>query len=128
MILSWNIQQSLPSIIKELREKIDSFEEELWSLGNPLPESEGDKIQVIMNLVTEFCGGYTNSIKGKYSKVKKGNEKEPIGVEIRKLLLDIFKDYDIKKIDEILSDKLIKASFVNYGSSGLPGFPAFSAF
>lgn len=42
--------------------------------------------------------------------------------------MSVFGDYDTKAIDNILTDKLIKATFVNYGSSGLPGYPPFSAF
>ena len=128
MILSKNIQESLPNIIKELREKIEEFEQELRTLGTPMPENKADKIQVVLNMVIEFCLAYTNSIKGKYSKIKKKSKKEPIGVSIRRLLLDIFKDYKQDKLDSLLTDKLIKATFVNYGSSGLPGYPPFSAF
>lgn len=43
-ILGKNIQNSLPNIIKELRDKIDEFNNELTSLGTPLPESDSDKI------------------------------------------------------------------------------------
>lgn len=128
MILSKNIQESLPNIIKELREKIEEFDQELRTLGTPMPENKADKIQVVLNMVIEFCLAYTNSIKGKYSKIKKKSKKEPIGVSIRRLLLDIFKDYKKDKLDSLLTDKLIKATFVNYGSSGLPGYPPFSAF
>lgn len=128
MILSKNIQNSLPDIIKELRDKIDAYEQEYRLLGTPLPEMDSEKIQLILNMVTEFCNAYSNSIKGKYSRIKKDKEREPIGVSIRRLLLGIFKDYDQSKLDEILSDKLIKATFVNYSSSGLPGFPPYSAF
>ena len=128
MILSKNIQTSLPEIIKELREKIDEYDQEYRQLGTPLPEFDQEKIQLILNMVTEFCNAYSNSIKGKYSRIKKNKDKEPIGVSIRRLLLGIFKDYDQSKLDSILTDKLIKATFVNYGSSGLPGFPPYSAF
>lgn len=128
MILSKNIQHSLPEITKELREKIEAYEQEYRLLGTPLPEMDTEKIQLILNMVTEFCNAYTNSIKGKYSRIKKNEEKEPIGVSIRRLLLGIFKDYDQSKLDDVLTDKLIKATFVNYGSSGLPGFPPYSAF
>lgn len=76
----------------------------------------------------QFCEAYKSSIKGKYSKIKKDNKKEPIGVQIRKHLMAVFQDYKTEKIDKILTDKLIKATFVNYGSSGLPGYPPFSAF
>lgn len=60
--------------------------------------------------------------------MEKSKKKEPIGVAIRMLLGDVFKDYNKSKLDNLLSDKLIKATFVNYGASGLPGYPPFSAF
>lgn len=46
--------------------------------------------------------------------MKKDKKKEPIGVAIRRLLADIFKDHNKEKIDKILSDDLINATFVNY--------------
>jgi len=79
-------------------------------------------------LIMQFCEAYKSSIKGKYSKIKKDNKKEPIGVLIRRHLTSVFIDYDTKIIDDLLTRKLIKATFVNYGSSGLPGYPPFSAF
>lgn len=79
-------------------------------------------------MVIQFCNAYENSIKGKYTKMKKDQKKDPIGVAIRKLLGDVFKEYKTEKIDQLLNDKLIKATFVNYGASGLPGYPPFSAF
>lgn len=60
--------------------------------------------------------------------MKKDKKKEPIGVAIRKLLGDVFKEYKTEKMDKLLNDKFIKATFVNYGASGLPGYPPFSAF
>lgn len=128
MILSKNIQTALPDIVRELREKIEEFEGEYRQLGTPLPELDQEKIQLILNMVTEFCNAYSSSIKGKYNRIKNKKDKEPIGVSIRRLLLGIFKDYDQSKLDGILTDKLIKATFVNYGSSGLPGFPPYAAF
>lgn len=128
LILSKNIQASLPQIIKELRERIEQTERELRELGNPLPEHSSDKLQLIYNLASEFCVAYKDSIKGKYIKNRDDRDKDPVGVEIRRRLIQIFNDYDLSKIDELLSDKLIKASFVNYGASSLPGFPSFSAF
>lgn len=128
MILSKNIQNSLPQIIKELREKIEMTERELRELGNPLPDHNSDKLQLIYNLASEFCVAYKDSIKGKFIKNRDDADKDPVGVEIRQLLIRIFQDYDLSRIDDVLTDKLIKASFVNYGASSLPGFPSFSAF
>lgn len=44
-------------------------------------------------MVIEFYNAYENSIKGKYSKIKKDKKKEPVGVAIRKLLGNVFVDY-----------------------------------
>lgn len=43
-ILGKNIHITLPTIIKELRDKIEEFNTELSSLGTPLPETDADKI------------------------------------------------------------------------------------
>lgn len=58
-----------------------------------MPENDQEKIQLVLNMVIEFYNAYENSIKGKYSKIKKDKKKEPIGVAIRKLLGDVFVDY-----------------------------------
>ena len=70
-ILGKNIQTLLPDIIKELKDKMEEFNSELTSLGSPLPESPSDKLNTIMNMVLQFCTAYDNSIKGKYTKIKK---------------------------------------------------------
>lgn len=36
-----------------------------------MPENPNDKIQTVMNMVKEFCDAYENSIKGKFTKIKK---------------------------------------------------------
>ena len=43
-ILGKNIQTLLPDIIKELKEKMDEFNNDLTSLGSPMPENTNDKI------------------------------------------------------------------------------------
>jgi hypothetical protein len=50
-ILGKNIQNLLPDIIKELKDKMEEFNTELTSLGSPLPESPTDKLNTIMNMV-----------------------------------------------------------------------------
>lgn len=55
-----------------------------------MPENSGEKIQIVMNLVLEFSNAYENSIKGKYTKIKKDQQKDPIGVQIRNLLISVF--------------------------------------
>lgn len=107
---------------------MEEFNQELSNLGTPMPESHSEKIQTVMNMVMEFCSAYENSIKGKYTKLKKDQKKEPIGVGIRNNLITVFKELNKESCLETLSDQIIKATFINYSSSGLPGYPSFSAF
>lgn len=127
LILGRNIQQSLPEITRELTEKIDDYEGEMKALGQPLAENAGDRLNFINVMINEFTQAYADSIKGKYTKGKKA-DRDPIGVPIRKLFLDIFKEHSVEKIESVLTDKVIRSAFVNYGASSLPGFPPFAAF
>lgn len=36
-----------------------------------MPENSNDKVQIVMNMVLDFVNAYDNSIKGKYTKIKK---------------------------------------------------------
>lgn len=107
---------------------MDEFNNELTSLGSPMPEHPSEKLNTVMNMVLQFCTAYDNSIKGKYSKIKKEQEKEPVGVAIRNNLITVFRELNKDSCLETLSDQKIKATFVNYSSSGLPGYPSFSSF
>ena len=79
-------------------------------------------------MVKDFSMAYESSIKGKYTQVKKDQEKEPIGVAIRNNLISVFRELNKEACLETLDDKTIKATFVNYSCSGLPGYPSFSSF
>ena len=128
VVLAKNIQSSLPNIQKELKEKIDEFEEQLRDLGTPLPDSKEERLQTVLNLVNEFCSAYSTSVRGRYTKIRKNEDKMPISVRIRKLLISVFREIKNEEIEEMLSDSLIRTSMLNYGASGLPGFPSFSVF
>lgn len=127
LILAKNIQHAMPEITRELNEKIESFEGELRALGSPLPEAGGEKLQLVINLITQFSQAYADSIRVKYTKGKKA-DRDPVGVPIRKLFLDVFEEHRVEEIERLLTDRQIKAIFVNYGASSLPGFPPYSAF
>lgn len=126
-ILAKNIQQALPEITRELGEKIESFEGELRALGAPLPEGQSEKLQLVINLIAQFSQAYADSIRVKYTKGKKG-DRDPVGVPIRKLFLEVFQEHRAEEVEQLLSDRQVKAVFVNYGASSLPGFPPYSAF
>lgn len=103
-ILGKNIQQLLPDIVKELKEKMEEFNQELNSLGSPMPENPSEKINTVMLMVKSFTEAYESSIKGKYTQVKKEQEKEPIGVAIRNNLISVFRELSKESCLESLQD------------------------
>lgn len=107
---------------------MDEYNYELQSLGQPMPENNQDKVQIVMNMVIEFVNAYDTSIKGKYTKIKKDQQREPVGVQIRNLLITVFKDLDKETCLKELSDQTIKGTFINFSNSGLPGYPSFSSY
>ena len=107
---------------------MEEYQNELTSLGQPMPENNADKMQIVMNLILEFVKAYEDSIKGKYIKIKKDQKKEPIGVQIRELLISVFKELNRDSCLKELSDQTIKGTFINFSNSGLPGYPSFSSF
>ena len=127
-ILGTNINESLPDITKEIRAKIEVYEKKLDQLGHPLPENDKEKESLIQRDVNRFVEGYISAVKGKYSRVNTNDKDQPIGVQIRLKLNKVFQEIDKKKMEEKLTDKMIKSAFVNYSGSGLTGFPSYSAF
>ena len=127
-ILGHNINESLPEITKEIRVKIDVYEKKLERLGQPLPDNDKEKENMIQKHVNEFVEGYISAVKGKYSKVHKNDDDQPIGVRIRLKLNKVFQEIDKEKMEKKLSDKVIKSAFINFSESGLTGFPSYSAF
>ena len=74
--------------------------------------------------MSKFSERYQKSIKGKYD--SSSNEEVPVGVHIRKLLQQVYKDQ--QDWSQFLSKKKIQSAFINYGSTSLTGFPPFKAF
>ena len=127
-ILGTNINESLPDITKEIRNKIDIYEKKLERLGQPLPENDKEKESLVQRHVNEFVEGYISTVKGKYSRVNTNDKDQPIGVQIRLKLNKVFQEIEKTKMEKRLNDKVIKSAFVNYSGSGLTGFPSYSAF
>lgn len=127
-ILGTNINETLPKITKEIRSKVDDYDKKLERLGQPLPDNDKEKESMIQRHVNEFVEGYISTVKGKYSRVNTNDKDQPIGVQIRLKLNKVFEEIVMEKMEKRLSDKVIKAAFVNYSGSGLTGFPSYSAF
>lgn len=65
-ILFTHIKHSLPDIMKEIRDKMKETEEDLKDLGDPMPQGDQEKMQLLWGMVTEFVTIYKNTISGRY--------------------------------------------------------------
>lgn len=61
-----SIRAALPSIIKEIDNKIRDCELKITELGPGLPRDGNEKMQVIWNMLTEYTEKLNNKLRGKY--------------------------------------------------------------
>jgi vacuolar protein sorting-associated protein 1 len=73
-ILFTHIKHHLPDIIREIQERMDEVEERLKELGPSLPVKDGEKMQLVWNMVTDFCTIFKNTIGGRFD-AKRGSRK-----------------------------------------------------
>lgn len=92
-----------------------------------MPVGKENKLQKIWKMVNEYVKAYENTIKGKYSKLKK---EEPSGAELRVHFKNIFKEIIDGKQDlsDYLTDKAIEQAFVNFSGNSFPGMPTYGGF
>jgi dynamin 1-like protein len=65
-ILFTHIKHNLPEIIREIRERQRETEAELRDLGPAMPSSQGEKMHLLWNMITEFVQTYKDQISGKF--------------------------------------------------------------
>ena len=66
------IRENLPVIIKNINDAIRRCEEELKILGTSMPTDEAGKINMIWNLLYEFCEIFKHILRGKYDPKRAG--------------------------------------------------------
>ena len=49
------IRENLPRIIKAINDRVHTAEEELQSLGQPMPTDEAGKMSLLWNMINEYC-------------------------------------------------------------------------
>ncbi len=124
------IKENLPVIIKSINEQIRRAEDDLSSLGEPLPEDEPGKLSLILALLNKFTSLYINVIKGKYDERRKedflsmeGGHK--ILKKFSELLINFTGNYIVTKN---LTDSKITDAIISHGGDSFPGFPSVDAF
>ena len=128
-ILFKKIRDHLPVIIKEINDHIKKAEEELALLGQPLPVDDMGKLNLLWNMLSEYCETFKNVLKGKYDSKRLSYIKDEGGYKVKaffKNLLDEFTgDY---KATAKYKDKDINYAVTIHEGSSIPGFPSVDAF
>lgn len=131
-ILFKSIKSHMPSISREINEKIKECEDKLKSLGEPLPREGKEKIHMLWKLITEFTEQFRAQIKGKFEyNVAKDTKGQVSGGALVKLMFnELYQEYSDPsyKVTSGITDKDIQKSIDNHQGDSIPGFPSVNAF
>lgn len=131
-ILFKSIKSHLPTISREINEKVKECEDKLKSLGEPLPRDGKEKIHMLWKLITEFTEQFRAQIKGKYeynvAKESKGNISG--GALVKIMFSELYQEFSDPsyKVTSNISDKEIQRSIDAHQGDSIPGFPSVHAF
>ena len=122
------IRENLPRIIKAINDRMKEAEEELASLGNPMPIDDAGKMSLLWTMLNEYCEIFRNVLKGKYNK-RVQFLKEEGGYKIKILYKKLLEDYtgDYKATAGYTDENINYALTIHEGDS-IPGFPSVDAF
>ena len=129
-VLFGHIRNTLPEISKEIQNKIRECEERLRDLGEPLPSSSKEKMQLIWNMITDFTENYKNNIRGKYDPKRNTKVSGEIsgGAKIKLMYQELYTEFLDRKATENMNDEHINKAIVLHQGDSIPGFPSVDSF
>ena len=123
------IRENLPNIIKAINERVKTAEEELAGLGQPMPIDDAGKMNLLWNMINEYCDIFKNVLQGKYNNKRlnflEGEGGFKIKILYKKLLEEFTGDY---KATARYSDENINYALTIHEGDSIPGFPSVDAF
>ena len=123
------IRENLPRIIKAINDRVKTAEEELQSLGQPMPTDDAGKMSLLWNMINEYCDIFRTVLQGKYNNKRlsflKGEGGFKIKILYKKLLEEFTGDY---KATAGYSDENINYALTIHEGDSIPGFPSVDAF
>ena len=123
------IRDNLPRIIKAINDRMKEAEDELASLGNPMPIDDAGKMSLLWTMLNEYCNIFRSVLKGKFDNKRLSFLKDEGGYKIKilyKKLLEEFTD-NFKATAGYKDDDINYALTIHEGDS-IPGFPSVDAF
>ena len=123
------IRENLPRIIKAINDRVKTAEEELQSLGQPMPTDDAGKMSMLWNMINEYCDIFRNVLQGKYNNKRlsflDGEGGFKIKILYKKLLENFTGDY---KATKGYTDENINYALTIHEGDSIPGFPSVDAF
>ena len=123
------IRENLPRIIRAVNDHIKTAEEELASLGQPMPLDDAGKMSLLWTMLNEYCDIFRNVLRGKFDNKKLSFLKDEGGYKIKvlykQLLLEFTGDY---KATAGYKDEDIQYALTVHEGDSIPGFPSVDAF
>ena len=123
------IRENLPRIVKSINERVKTAEEELASLGQPMPTDDAGKMSMLWNMINEYCDIFRNVLQGKCNNKRlsflDGEGGFKIKILFKKLLEDFTGDY---KATKSYTDENINYALTIHEGDSIPGFPSVEAF
>jgi GTPase SAR1 family protein len=129
-VLFGHIRSTLPEISKEIQNKIRECEERLRDLGDPLPSTGKEKMQLLWNMITDYTENFKNNIRGKYDPKRNTKVSGELsgGAKIKLMYQDLFSEFLDKRATEHMSDDHINKAIVLHQGDSIPGFPSVDSF
>jgi len=123
------IRENLPRIVKAINDRVRTAEEELQSLGQPMPTDDAGKMSLLWNMINEYCDIFRNVLQGKYNNKRltflEGEGGFKIKILYKKLLEEFTGDY---KATKGYTDENINYALTIHEGDSIPGFPSVDAF
>lgn len=108
------------------------MEEKLRSLGIPLPSSKQEKLQLLWNMVTEFCQSFKNTIRGRLITTFSQKEKAAItgGAKIKQYYSKLYEEFQERgfSVTSQYSDPDVERAIKQHEGYSMPGFPSVDVF
>ena len=123
------IRENLPRIIKAINDRVKTAEEELQSLGQPMPTDDAGKMSLLWNMINEYCDIFRKVLQGKCNNKNlsflDGEGGFKIKILYKKLLEEFTGDY---KATAGYTDENINYALTIHEGDSIPGFPSVDAF
>ena len=123
------IKDYLPDLIKMIATKTKETEEELNHLGMPIPLDNIGKINLLWNMLSEYCDTYKNILKGKYDSKRYDYIKDEGGYKIKGFFKELLNEFtgNYNPTKDYQDNDISYALTIHEGDS-IPGFPSVDAF